>query len=162
MRKQQMWFTLTKAFSNVFTPPCSWCRGCSRCLTCCWWSTAASTSPSTTWRGAAPGDTQYRSWARGPGRRWTPGGTPDPAKAKTLVWRSHLYPLQGNGMDSESRTCKYFALKRTRSKIFCHISLCHTLGYQYFALSIRVCSIFTLTEAGYLFFCYRHIKCRQF
>ena len=82
MRKQQMWCTLTWDFSNVFTPSPSWCRGCSRFLTCCWRSTAASTSPSTAWRGAAPGDNQHRSWARSQGRSWTPGGTPAPAPAR--------------------------------------------------------------------------------
>ena len=41
--------------------------------------------------------------------------------------------LQGNGIDTESRTCKYFARKRTRSKYFAgrvvnilpHFSLSH-------------------------------------
>ena len=77
--------------------------------------------------------------------------------------------VQGNGMDIESRTCKYFALKRTRSKYFAGrvvkyfalLSLPHS-GIEIFcSLCLGLVQYFTLSEAGYLFFCYRHIKCRQ-
>ena len=72
------------------------------------------------------------------------------------------------GMDTESRTCKYFALKRTCSKyvagrvvnILPHLSLPHS-GIAIFCSFRQGWFNSTLIEAVYLFFCYRHRKCRQ-